>query len=84
MEGSYNKKTLVEVSVELGSVMDNNYIKDIAWPEGCLVVSILRGEKEIIPCGSTLLLAGDLVTVMTNEKTASNVLDDISKKARCY
>ena len=84
LEGSYNKKTLVEVSVELGSVMDNNYIKDIAWPEGCLVVSILRGEKEIIPCGSTLLLAGDLVTVMTNEKTAPNVLDDISKKASCY
>ena len=38
------------------------------------------GEKEIIPCGSTLLLAGDLVTVMTNEQTAPNVLDDISKK----
>ena len=26
----------------------------------------------------------DLVTVMTNEKTAPNVLDDISKKASCY
>ena len=69
LEGSYNKKTLVEVSVELGSTMDNNYIKDIKWPEGSLVVSILRGEKEIIPHGKTLLLAGDLVTVMTNERT---------------
>ena len=81
LEGSYNKKTLVEVSVELGSVMDINYINDVAWPEGCLVVSILRGEKEIIPCGSTLLLAGDLVTVMTNENTAPSVLEEITNGA---
>ena len=81
LEGSYNKKTLVEVSVELGSTMDNNYIKDIKWPEGSLVVSILRGEKEIIPHGKTLLLAGDLVTVMTNENTASSVLEEITNGA---
>ena len=83
LEGSYNKKTLVEVSVELGSTMDNHCIKDIQWPEGSLVVSILRGEKEIIPHGKTLLLAGDLVTVMTNERTASNVLEEIGAKASC-
>ena len=81
LEGSYNKKTLVEVSVELGSTMDNNYIKDIKWPEGSLVVSILRGEKEIIPHGKTLLLAGDLVTVMTNENTAPSVLEEITNGA---
>ena len=81
LEGSYNKKTLVEVSVELGSTMDNNYIKDIKWPEGSLVVSILRGEKEIIPHGKTLLLAGDLVTVMTNENTAPSVLEEITDGA---
>lgn len=83
LEGSYNKKTLVEVSVELGSKMDNHYIQDIVWPEGSLVVSIVRGEKEIIPHGDTLLLAGDLVTVMTNEKTAANVLEDVGQKASC-
>lgn len=83
LEGSYNKKTLVEVSVELGSKMDNHYIQDVVWPEGCLVVSIVRGEKEIIPHGDTLLLAGDLVTVMTNEKTAPTVLEDIGQKASC-
>ena len=83
LEGSYNKKTLVEVSVELGSTMDNHCIKDIQWPEGSLVVSILRGEKEIIPHGKTLLLAGDLVTVMTNERTAPNVLEEIGAKASC-
>ena len=81
LEGSYNKKTLVEVSVELGSTMDNNCIKDIKWPEGSLVVSILRGEKEIIPHGKTLLLAGDLVTVMTNENTAPSVLEEITNGA---
>ena len=81
LEGSYNKKTLVEVSVELGSTMDNHCIKDIQWPEGSLVVSILRGEKEIIPHGKTLLLAGDLVTVMTNENTAPSVLEEITNGA---
>lgn len=81
LEGSYNKKTLVEVSVELGSEMDNHYIQEIKWPEGSLVVSIVRGEKEIIPHGTTLLLAGDLVTVMANEKTVSTVLEQINMRA---
>ena len=81
--GSYNRKTLVEVSVELGSNLDNHYIQDIIWPEGSLVVSIVRGEKEIIPHGNTLLLAGDLVTVMTNENSAPSVLEDIGQKASC-
>ncbi len=83
LEGSYNKKTLVEVSVELDSKMDNHQIKDINWPDGSLVVSVMRGEKEIIPHGDTVLLAGDLVTVMASEKTASHVLEDITKKSSC-
>lgn len=83
LEGSYNKKTLVEVSVELGSKMDNHYIQDIVWPNGSLVVSIVRGEKEIIPHGNTLLLAGDLVTIMTDEKNAPNVFEDVGQKASC-
>ena len=63
-------------SVE-ASLKSDKYIKDISWPENCLVVSILRGNKEIIPRGDIEIIGGDYLTIMTDEKIYSNVLDSI-------
>ncbi len=54
---------------ELASIyseLDDKEIKDINWPNDCLVVSIYRGEKEILPKGDTKIYAGDLLVIMTN------------------
>ena len=61
----------------MDSEIDGKYVKDILWPENCLVVSILRGNKEIIPRGDTEIIGGDYLTIMTDEKIYSNVLDSI-------
>lgn len=84
IDGNYNRKTLVEFSVELDSKLDNAYIKDIEWPKNILIVSILRGEKEIIPNGDTLLKVGDLITILTDENKASDVIDEVSCDSSCY
>ena len=62
-------------------VVNYKEIKDINWPNDCLVVSIYRGEKEILPKGDTKIYAGDLLVIMTNEDKASYMLEDISEKA---
>lgn len=80
-EGRAGKKTLIEIAVQIYSELDNKEIKDINWPENCLVVSIHRGEKEILPRGDTKIYAGDLLVVMTNEDSASCMLEDISEMA---
>lgn len=80
-EGRAGKKTLIEIVVQICSDLDNKQIKDIGWPENCLVVSIHRGEKEILPRGDTKIYAGDLLVVMTNEDSASCMLEDILEMA---
>lgn len=80
-EGRAGKKTLIEVSVQVYSELDDKEIKDIDWPENCLVVSIHRGEKEILPKGDTKIYAGDLLVIMTNENHVSCMIEDIREMA---
>ena len=80
-EGRVGKKTLIEVAVEVYSQLDNKEIKNINWPKDSLVVSIYRGEKEILPKGDTKIYAGDLLVIMTNEERSSFMIEDISKMA---
>jgi len=41
-------------------------IKDITFPNQCLLVTVVREDRAIVPCGSTTLLAGDLMFVLTH------------------
>ena len=72
---------MLEISVQVYSELENKKIKDILWPENCLVVSINRGEKEILPKGDTIICAGDLLIIMTNENNSKDLLKDISEMA---
>lgn len=61
------KKILLEVVVCVGSHLDQHQVKDIKWPANCLLVGIWRGEAQIIPHGDTIIMAGDYLSVLTNE-----------------
>lgn len=80
-EGRAGKKTLLEIAVEVYSELDNKEIREINWPKDCLIVSIHRGEKEVLPRGDTNIYAGDLLVIMTNEDYAANMLKYISEMA---
>ena len=75
--GSPNKKTLLEVSIHMDSKLDGKLIKEIIWPKNCLVVSIIRGDKEIIAKGNTEIIAGDYITIMTDQNESTDVLDNL-------
>lgn len=82
-KGKENKKTLVELVVHLGSDIEGKYISEVEWPQNCLVVSIYRGEKEIIPRGNTRILEGDLLLIMVNQTESARMLDYFSGMISC-
>ena len=55
--------TFFDIELPERSVADGRKISEVAIPGGCTIVSVRRSEDLIIPDGSTVLHAGDLVTV---------------------
>ncbi|MGF6989569.1 H+/Cl- antiporter ClcA [Lachnospiraceae bacterium PM6-15] len=62
------EKVISIYAVEADSFLDGATIKDILWPENTLVVSVQRGNNDIIPSGDTLLVVGDQLMVMTTKE----------------
>ncbi|MDD4084422.1 MAG: ClC family H(+)/Cl(-) exchange transporter [Acidaminococcaceae bacterium] len=66
-------RNIIELSIPSGCALDGRLIKNINWPEHTLLVDIKRGEKDLVPNGETLLLAGDYLYVLTDNANASAV-----------
>lgn len=64
-------KVIIEAVVYLDSALDNRYIRDVRWPEGCLVIGIKRGSEEITPNGNTLIHSGDMVILISDAARAA-------------
>ena len=80
--GDEIKKVLLEVAVSISSNAENKLVSELVWPPQCLLVSIKRGETEIIPRGDTRLYAGDFITVLTNEALESKTKRKLSRLCR--
>ncbi|MDB6510658.1 ClC family H(+)/Cl(-) exchange transporter [Bifidobacterium pseudocatenulatum] len=55
---------VMELPLEMGAIADGQRVRDVAWPSGCLIIGLRRGESEIVPRGDTLLRAGDYLVVL--------------------
>lgn len=71
------EKNILEISVCLNSRIDGKAIKEINLPANCLLVSIRRGEKEIIPNGNTIINSGDLLYVFVDEDKAAEIKEEL-------
>ena len=78
----WDKKVLDYYAVAEESEVANHMIKEIIWPEHCLLVAINRGGKEIIPKGKTKLLMGDIIITMSDEEHNGDVFDAMSRLCR--
>ena len=56
---------LVEIPVELGSSAEGKRVCEVRWPEGTLIISVRRGEREFSPNGQTRLCGGDYLVVLS-------------------
>ena len=71
-------KAILEFPVCMGSVLDGKKIKEVQWPSHCLLVSVKRGEHEILPTGDTVIFPSDYLIVLTNEDRVSNMNDALT------
>ncbi|MCB9450303.1 MAG: chloride channel protein [Anaerolineaceae bacterium] len=55
---------VVEMHVGNGAPISGHYIKDIHWPAESVVASIRRGNKLLVPHGSTEISTGDTLTMV--------------------
>lgn len=68
--GHKRTKIILDVAVCMESSLDGKKIKEISWPNECLVIGIKKGESEIIPKGETIINAGDYIILLVNEENA--------------
>ena len=61
------EKVLVEAPVCLGAAACGRTLAQIDWPAGSLVVSVRRGEQELVPGGATLISPGDQLALLCDE-----------------
>lgn len=73
--GNEKSKSILEFAVCMGSMLDSKQIKEIKWPAHCLLVSVKRGDREIIPKGDTVIYPGDYLIVLTNEDKVAKIND---------
>ncbi|WP_376791000.1 chloride channel protein [Thermoflexus sp.] len=59
-----------EIRVEPDSPCAKRPVREIHWPRDCLIAAIRRGNRVLIPRGDTVILPGDVLTVVTESGSA--------------
>lgn len=73
------KLILEEMTVEPNYNCVNTTIVDIELPKTVLIVMIARGDKYLTPNGSTVIEAGDRLTILADTKTNIHTAFDVLK-----
>lgn len=67
--------------VPLGSIADGRNVRDVAWPEGSTLVSVLRDREVLVPTGDTGLVAGDVITAFGTPSSRQRMIDRLNAGA---
>lgn len=62
-----SQKELLTFTVDLGSYAVNQTVHSVELPPRCLIVSLVRGQTEMIPHGDTQFYVGDEVVVIVDK-----------------
>ena len=73
------RATTVEMVVHHGSLASDKRIRDLDFPDNCLLIGIHRDGKDIIPRGNTLIRANDHVTVLTHLHEEASCREALAK-----
>ncbi|MBO5253353.1 MAG: NAD-binding protein [Clostridia bacterium] len=68
------KGQILSVKLEANTALEGRMVKDIVFPKGSLLISVVRREKLIIPSGTTVLQGGDEIIAVCEEKAAGSLL----------
>ncbi len=81
-EETRNHKVLMESQVYIGSRMDGEKIEKMLLPAGCLVVSVQRENKEVVPNGNTVLRGGDTLILLCSQGDVQRVEEKLNNICR--
>ena len=74
-------KDRLEIPVFVGSFLQDKQVRDINWPKESLLISIRRGEKELLPHGDTVIRSGDTLVVLVSHSERSRIRRAIDANA---
>ena len=77
------EKVLVDGVICHGAAAAGKSVAQVQWPEGCLMVSLVRGEEEFVPNGDTVLSAGDRVVLLCDAWIAPDVYAVMECQCMC-
>lgn len=81
-QNNVREKILANFVIGHGSRPDGRCIGEVEWPDNCLLVSVQRGENELIPKGKTKLQAGDVIVIMMDERDTAYVHEKMGMLCR--
>jgi chloride channel protein, CIC family len=61
---SDERMDVTEMIVEAGAPCAGKHISETQWPRGCVLASLRRGRRVLIPHGDTLVKAGDVLVIV--------------------
>lgn len=76
------QRLVIEYAVHAESPLDGTQVRDIRWPKDMLLVSIQRGEKELLVHGDTVIKVGDFLKILTDTHHAKEVRQQIEAWTR--
>ena len=74
------KGQILSVTLDSDTALHGCAVKDIVFPKGSLLISIVRNEKLIIPSGATVLQSGDEIIAVCEGKAANALLQLLHEK----
>ncbi|MFZ2583661.1 MAG: TrkA C-terminal domain-containing protein, partial [Trichococcus flocculiformis] len=73
------KKYLFDLPVRAESYFSSKEIRDVRWPEDVLVISIRRGQQNVVATGKTVMQTGDVLHVLTDLGLAKTVQEELKQ-----
>lgn len=77
--GEVGRVDVHEITIEPGAHCIGFRVRDIAWPRDCVIATIRRGRRLLIPRGETALLAHDVLAVVAEEGEALQQVREICR-----
>lgn len=70
-----------EFEIPPGSVAVGRRIREVSWPEGCIVVSVHRGNQLLVASGDVELRSGDALTVFCDDAARRRLIERLTPKS---
>lgn len=71
---------ICSVTLEEDSAVDGMQVQSLVFPKGSLLISVVRGDKLIIPSGKTVLQSGDEIIAVCEERSKKALIKLMNSK----